>query len=236
MQTIMLEIRDESAALNPAELADFLYLFQGANVALSRIVPEKDRELMRSPSEDERQSFRSRLARFSPDDLDTFFDPAAGQEILQIKRISRQSPIEIVFCGCAFLLTLAVMFSGGEIVINEKGSFKAKLPPFGVGLKSLREALGLTRKVQAGFGIRWISIKLNAEEKATLLKKLNGTGGFQSLLSRLQPRLNRTTGDLELSQQDLQRIYRYKAKPQTGGFQARFEKIFGRHFRDELEC
>ena len=232
MQTITLKITDESQGLDPAELADFLYLFRGANLALNRIVAKKDWELLRSPSVAELETYRGRLSRFSPDELDSFFDPKAAPEFLQIKRISRQSPIEIDLSGCAYLLILAVIFSGGSISIA--GVVKAKLPAFGEGLKRLREALGLNKTLQASFGIRSTIIKLTKEERRALLQTPKGQGGFQNLLLRLQHRINKQTGDLELSQNDLERIYRYKANPKKGGFQGRFNKIFGRQFPDQI--
>jgi hypothetical protein len=56
-------------------------------------------------------------------------------------------------------------------------------------------------------------------------------GGFQGFLVGLQNRTNRQTRELELSERDLERIYRYKANPRKGGWQSRFNKIFGRHFQ-----
>jgi hypothetical protein len=52
--------------------------------------------------------------------------------------------------------------------------------------------------------------------------------GFQSLLVRLQSSLNRTTGELTLSDEDLDRIPRYAFKYQNGGWQNRLTSIFGR--------
>ena len=231
MQTITLEITDESKELNPAELADFLYLFRATNLALYRIVAKKDWELVREPSNAELKPYRASLGKFSPEELDSFFDPRTAPAFLQIKRISRQSPIEIVLSGWVYLLILAAIFSGGRISIFG-GLVKAELKAFGEGLKHLREALGLNRTLQASFGIRSTFIKLNKEECRALLQEPKGQGGFQNLLLRLQPRVNRRTGKLELSQQDLERIYRYKANPRKGGFQGRFKKIFGHHFPD----
>jgi len=55
--------------------------------------------------------------------------------------------------GCAFLITLGVIFSGGKISISRQG-LKCELPPLGIGLKSLREALEINNRIKAGFGIR----------------------------------------------------------------------------------
>jgi len=57
---------------------------------------------------------------------------------LKIKSITKNSPFEIVAC-CAFsVLTIAVVFSGGEIKTD---LFEVKLPPLGEGVKRIREAL-----------------------------------------------------------------------------------------------
>jgi hypothetical protein len=143
----------------------------------------------------------------------------------------------MTLCGCVFLITLAVIFSGGRISILGQ-TLKAELPPLGKGLKSLREALNLNAKVKAGFGIREIVIKLNEKEYAALSVQDDASknkGGFQHFLVGLKNRLNKQTRELHLSPSDLQRIYRYKANPKKGGRQSRFKKIFGRHFPETSE-
>ena len=60
-------------------------------------------------------------------------------------------------------------------------------------------------------------------------------GGFQHFQVGLKDRINKQTRELQLSPSDLERIYRYKANPNKGGWQSRFKKIFGRHFPDEGE-
>ena len=115
---------------------------------------------------------------------------------------------------------------------------KAELPPFGKGLQSLRDALGLNDKIKAGFGIRGTVIKLNDKEYAALRKQDDASknkGGFQHFLVGLKERINKQTRELQLSPPDLERIHRYKANPKKGGWQSRFKMIFGRHFPDEGE-
>ena len=225
-------INDDSETLNPNELAEFLYLFPTANLALSQLVPKPEHDSLRSPTKEEERAFRLGLRRFSPDDLDSLFKAQASQEILKINQMRRNSPLEITPCGCAFLITLGVIFSGGKITISRQG-LKAELPPLGKGLKSLREALGLNDKVKAGFGIQKVAIKLNDEEYRELLKQddtSKNKGGFQHFLVGLKNRINKQTRELELSPADLERIHRYKSNPKKGGWQSRFKKIFGRHF------
>jgi len=232
MQTITIKIPDESEALNPSQLADFLYLFRAANLALDQIVAKKDRAVLRKPSPAEEKVYRTSLARCSPEKLNRFFDPLTEPDFLQITRIRRHSPMEIDLTGWGYLIIVAVIISGGPISILG-GLIKAQLPPLGTGIKHLREAFRLDKTIRAGFGIRSTIIKLSREEYRAFLQVPKGQGGFQNLLLRLQRRVvNKRTRELELSEHDIERICRCKADPRRGGFQARFEKIFGRHFPD----
>jgi hypothetical protein len=102
------------------------------------------------------------------------------------------------------------------------------------GLRALKEALALDKTVQAGFGIRGATIKLTKEQFDELMRQdpqTKNNGGFQGFLVGLQNRTNRRTRELELSERDLERILRYKANPNRGGWQSRFAKIFGPHFQ-----
>lgn len=229
MESILLTIKDESEALNPAELAEFLYLFQGANVALGQVLPAGQRDKLEEPTTQQINEVKLRIARFSPKQLDSIFDPKKSRDLLHIGRISRESPLEIVVLGCISLLTLAAIFSGGKVQITLTG-IKAQLPPLGHGVKSLREALGLNKPLSAGFGIREVTVKLNQAEYKELSVVARGTGGFQSFFRGLQNRVNKSTKELTLSHEDLERICRHKAHPERGGWQARLKKIFDRHF------
>ena len=53
--------------------------------------------------------------------------------------INRQNPIIEILAGSIVILVLAVVFSGGKIEIT-KDSFKAELPPIGIGIKSIKDA------------------------------------------------------------------------------------------------
>lgn len=61
-----------------------------------------------------------------------------------------------------------------------------------------------------------------------------GHGGFQSLLVGLQNRLNGATGELHLSDEDLERIQRYAFVYGNGGWQNRLLQIFGRELGTSL--
>lgn len=237
MQTVEIAIRDQSATLNPSELAEFFYLFPAVGLALSHLVPVREHGNVREPTSAELKRYRQELGKFSPDELDSFFAPQTSSDFLQIDQIRRNSPLEITLCGCAFLITLGVIFSGGKISISRQG-LKAELPPLGKGLNSLREALGLNDKIKAGFGIRETVIKLNDREYDELCKQDDASknkGGFQHFLVGLKDRINKQNRELQLRPSDLERIYRYKANPRKGGWQSRFKKIFGRHFPQDGE-
>lgn len=61
-----------------------------------------------------------------------------------------------------------------------------------------------------------------------------GDGGFQSLLVSLQERVDRITGELSLSDNDLERIQRYAYDYKQGGWQDRLERIFCRELGPTL--
>ncbi len=135
----------------------------------------------------------------------------------------------MILLGCIPLLVVAVVLSGGEVSFTPL-SVKAKLRPLGDGIKKFKEALGLTKKLDVGYGVRETTIKLTREQFNALMQPITGEGGFQSFLRGLQNRVNKQTRELTLSQEDLERIYRAKAVPQRGGFQGRFDKIFSSQF------
>jgi hypothetical protein len=76
-----------------------------------------------------------------------------------------------------------------------------------------------------------ITVTITTGEMEFLDRQSPGTsqdGGFQSLLVRLQRNINRTTGELSLSDQDLERIARYAFDYGNGGWEARLVGAFGR--------
>ena len=68
-------------------------------------------------------------------------------------------------------------------------------------------------------------IKLNADELTILFgygKRANGSGGFQYLTRLLCARINRSTGELNLTDKQLGRCVRYMLSYGRGGFQDSF--------------
>jgi hypothetical protein len=232
MNILTVSTEAEASQLDLAELGEFLFLFRGVVVGLDRIVPPTAHSETRTPTEAELSAFLHALEQLDPRQLDALFEGDARGNVVRIDHISHHSPWEIAFCGCAFLLVAGIIFSGGRVSISMTG-LRATLPSLGEGIKSLKQALGLGKMLDAGFGIRPRIIKLNKQEFAALMQQdpnSRDKGGFQHFLVGLQSRINKQTRELELSQNDLERIYRYKANPQKGGWQSRFKKIFGRHF------
>ena len=113
---------------------------------------------------------------------------------------------------------------------------EAEVKSLGEGVKSLRKALGLGNSIDAGYGIRGRIVKFTKEEYSALLLQApesKNKGGFQRFLVGIQGRVNKQTLQLEVSEHDLERIYRWKANPRKGGWQSRFKKISGRLFPED---
>src|ERR1022692_2958813 len=114
MQTVEITIIDQSATLNPNELAEFLYLFPATGRALSHLVPKHDHNAEREPTSKELAKYRRELGKFSPYELDSLFTKESSQDILLISQIRRNSLWEMPLAVCAFLITLGVFFWGGK--------------------------------------------------------------------------------------------------------------------------
>ena len=80
-------------------------------------------------------------------------------------------------------------------------------------------------------------LQLNAPEMAALMEPDTTSGGnlgWHSLLVRLQADLNQTTGDLPLSDADLERIAHYAFDFGKSEWEARLTTVFGRHLGPKL--
>jgi hypothetical protein len=78
---------------------------------------------------------------------------------------------------------------------------------------------------------RQMKVILMSEESEEILKQPPETakdGGFQGLLVKLQRQLNRLTGELELTPDDLRRIPKYAFDYRNGGWETRLRRAFGR--------
>ena len=68
-------------------------------------------------------------------------------------------------------------------------------------------------------------IKLNQEQINELFKTNQGSGGFQSLMSKLQNNFNERNNTLKVDKDLLKKILKYTFDYQNGGWQDRLEKI-----------
>jgi hypothetical protein len=74
-------------------------------------------------------------------------------------------------------------------------------------------------------------VRLNSDEVAELRRQdvsTKGNGGWQSLIVALQAKLSPTTPELQLDNDDIERISRYAFDYGNGGWENRLQKIFGR--------
>lgn len=62
-----------------------------------------------------------------------------------------------------------------------------------------------------------------------LIAQPEGQGGFQGLIEKLQNSVDKDTGRIYVSQDDVERIKDYHNKYGGGGFQGRLAQIFGSH-------
>ncbi len=76
-----------------------------------------------------------------------------------------------------------------------------------------------------------MNVTLNAAEIAALMEQDPATekrGGWQSLLVKLQKKVDPATGNLALSAQDLERIPKYAFDYGNGGWEGALTRVFSR--------
>lgn len=82
-----------------------------------------------------------------------------------------------------------------------------------------------------------MKVVLNAEEMDVLSLQEEDTqnkGGYQNLMLDLQRRFNPITGELDLTEENLERIPRYAFDYNNGGWQDRLTGIFSRVLGPQL--
>ena len=130
---------ENGGEIKVTELIDFLFLF---NKIYSHYASLKEQELC---------ELRSKIKAGKIDELRTNgvenpTPPGKYDEKYQFKIISMHynSPLELVMYGISVALTMAVIFSGGEV---KMGILKLKVNSLGTGIESMREAIkGKTHK------------------------------------------------------------------------------------------
>jgi hypothetical protein len=140
MPTVFFEGSD--APLDSWELAVFLRLFrvaysQGLSIRASEedIIRDPERYVAEFNSGIPEEEHAGYLANVFRTDFEN--------EDLKIARIVKTSPLEISFMCVVSALTLAVIFSGGKVELKNLKDLKFTLPPLGVGINNLKEALRL---------------------------------------------------------------------------------------------
>ncbi len=75
---------------------------------------------------------------------------------------------------------------------------------------------------------------LNESEIAALRKRVNGRGGFQNLMRRLQSGYRSGTQELPISDDDIGQIQHYAFDYEQGGWESDLLAIFSRHLGPTL--
>lgn len=81
------------------------------------------------------------------------------------------------------------------------------------------------------------TITLNASEMRVLFRqdpRTESDGGYQGLLVGLQGKIDQSSGELTLSDQELEQIPRYAFDYGNGGWEERLKDIFSRHLGADL--
>lgn len=82
------------------------------------------------------------------------------------------------------------------------------------------------------------AITLNEQEREILYRQEPGTGkdgGWQSLLVGIQQALNEQTGEVTLTENQIERIQRYAFSYGNGGWEDRLSGIFSRSLGPRLD-
>jgi hypothetical protein len=217
--------------IDASEFADFLFLFRGVYAAALQVINCGSSSEQQLEPEALAGLVVNHLARLEVSGLDLLFRQDLGPQRLLTKRMSHQSPLELVVTGVVLAIAAAVILSGGKLKLF--GVFQADLLPIGDGIKKLKEALAHSTRAPVGYGIRSRKIKLSKTEYDELMRQdatQRDRGGFQRFLVGLQFRVNKSTRTLDLSEDDMVRIVRHGKDPRKGGWQARIRRIFGHHF------
>lgn len=220
-EEVVLRIGDGAGDVDAFDLSEFMMLLRGAYVAAQG--------LGASPSP---EALRTRLADLSAEQTTSLFSKGTSGTPLLTRRITHQSPVEIILIGMVFPLTAVAVLLGGKVSIL--GVVRIELP-YGLidAATRLRELFSRSSHTTIAFGARERRIKLTPTEFAELMAHDSTTadrGGFQRFLAQLQFRVNQQTRELTLYPREIDRIFRHGSQPKKGGFQSRIRKMFGSHF------
>ncbi|WLT30781.1 hypothetical protein [Geothrix sp. PMB-07] len=215
-----------SESISPLQLSQFLQLYVTTYRALEGVS-------RRSPIESPEYEVPvdGLFSRLNYDDIKRCLLEDSLNSDPEITSINQNSPIEIAISGSIILLSVAAVFSGGKQRLGiGPVKFEFNLCSLGESISMLKKALTNNPSLYTGYEFRGSKIKLSKEEFLYLNKTVNLNGGFQRFIRELQVRVKKNTREIELSNHDIERILKYKSDPKKGGFQSRFNKIFGKHF------
>lgn len=230
--SLQLVFRD-AGAVDAAQLGEFLFLFRGAYAAALKALGRASRTAQITSAEVQIR-ISALLRRLDVKEIDSLFSKSLGIDALITQSISYHSPLEMILSGRLPALLAATAMAGGNL--NPGGDHPGQrfdLPSIPDATKALRLSLVPGIRAPLGYGVRSKSVKLSRAELSELLRHDPATetrGGFQRFLIGLQSRVNRVTGDLQLSEPEMDIIVRYGRQPRRGGWQASIRKIFQRHF------
>lgn len=77
-------------------------------------------------------------------------------------------------------------------------------------------------------------LPLSSDEVLVLMKKQVGSGGYQSLMRRLQKGYRKGSQELPITQEDIEQIQRYALDHGQGTWEEDLLKIFSRHLGPTL--
>lgn len=221
---------DDGGPIDAAQLADLLFLFRGAYAA--GIKSSRTRRAP-VPASQFGQSVREYIRRLNVGDLDLLFTCDLGADSLVTTSISHQSPMRMHVSGSLDGLLAAVTLAGASSADVRSKPMEVKLASIANVAELLRTVLVRGVGAPIGFGVRARRLKLSKDELRELLRHDPATekrGGFQRFLIGLQTRVNRVSGELDLSEAEMGTILKHGRDPSRGGWQTSIRKIFANHF------
>ncbi len=230
-----LEIHTTNQNFDPIELAHFLFLFRATYSASVGFIESKD--FNADNMYEYKDDFLDQLKKMRFTERNSLFSVDLKEMNLAIEEILKSSPIRIKISGLLRAIIIAVIISGGEVDFK---FFRAKINPIGNGIRNLRKAFTVQEGFESGYVIKNKIVTLSEKEYDLLMKEpkeTKGKGGFQSFLVGLQYRINHDTRELELTDNDVDKIIKYGTRPKEGGWQQRLRTIFNSHFKfdDQLD-
>ena len=221
---------DDDGPVDAARLGDVLFLLRGAYAA-----GVQSARSMRPAGilVDAAQHVRSYLRRLNVEDVNNLFTCDLGSASLVTRSISYQSPLRMHLSGSAEGLDAAVLLAGGALRDENSDDAEVGLGPLAQVAETLRGALMRGVGAPLGYGVRSRRLRLSKPELLELLRHdpvTQNRGGFQRFLIGLQSRVNRVSGEIDLSEAEIATILKYGRNPRRGGWQTSIRKIFGNHF------